>query len=78
MERYFQKSKYHEDTSSKRRRPRIPGNGELDDSSMDVSKDNSRASSVENDLTTDSNTRGPWNEDEFEDVEEVKKIFLIR
>lgn len=73
LERYFQKSKYHEDTSSKRRRPRIPGNGELDDSSMDVSKDNSRASSVENDLTTDSNTRGPWNEDEFEDVEEPVK-----
>ena len=70
MERYFQKSKYHEDTSSKRRR-RIPGNGDIDDSSMDVSKDNSRASSVENDLTTDSNTRGPWNEDDFEDMEEV-------
>ena len=42
---------------------------------MDVSKDNSRASSVENDLTTDSNTRGPWNEDEFEDVEEVSSNY---
>ena len=74
LERYFQKTKSHEDNHTRRRRA-IRGGlvGDLEDSSMEVSKDNSRASSVENDLTTDSNTRQSFlEEDLFDDVEEVR------
>ena len=68
LERYFQKTKNFEETHRRRGRG-IRGNGDIDDSSMEVSKDNSRASSVENDLTTDSKA---WTEDDFEMEDEVK------
>ena len=54
LERYFQKSAARHEDETRRRRGRAShrGNGDLDDSSLDVSMDNSRASSVEHDVST--------------------------